>query len=122
MQIEQYRAEEALGWCQRMFDVGWTPVPLSALDNSLVCPVRVWQEYTAQFPGYVHSPSTPLLLATGGNKGAIVLASQLRAMFYRVTTALDQSHRRLTPHSLRRGGPHAVLQQRFRFIILMVSM
>ena len=71
--------------------------------SCLVCPVRVWQEYTAQFLGYVHSASTPLLLATGGNKGAIVSASQLRAIFYRVTTALDLGHRRLTPHSLHRG-------------------
>ena len=83
---------------------GCTPVPLPCLNNSLVCPVRVWNEYSQVFPGHVGSAVTPLLLSTGLPRGRVVSASQLRAMFYRVTTALDLGHRRLTPHSMRRGG------------------
>ena len=83
---------------------GCTPVPLPCLLKSIVCPVGVWSEYAQLFLGHVGSAATSMLLTTGPLRGNVVSASQLRAMFYRVTTALDLGHRHLTPNSMRRGG------------------
>ena len=94
-----------LKWSKTMQAVkGVTPIPLPALDNELVCPVRAWEEYVGHLSHIEPSRLVPLLLSTDASRGEVISAARFRGMFHRVCKAAGLGHRGLTPHSLRRGG------------------
>ena len=59
-----------LKWTKTLQSVkGSTPVPLAALPGLLVCPKRVWEEYTAELSEVSGSPGNTSLVDHGGAKG-----------------------------------------------------
>ena len=90
---------------------GVAPVPLAALKDKTVCPVKAWEDYTSLFPKMEDYENIPLLLSTGYDKGKPITIPKLRAMFHRVTSMAGLAGKGYTPHSLRRGGATHSFQQ-----------
>ena len=84
--------------------VGATPVPLSVLPGSILCPVGAWEQYVSALPVVKAPGTTPFLLSTEEPVGSMITVSRLRAMFNQVVVFAGLSRRGYTPHSLRRGG------------------
>ena len=96
---------------------GTTPIPLAALTDATICPLKAWEDYCELFPGIKDYENTPLLLSTGFDKGKIVTIPKLRAMFHRVANMTGLSAKGYTPHSLRRGEQPSVSNREFLFKI-----
>ena len=79
-------------------------IPMPALDNSILCPLRAWSEYVDLLGGLGLGRDVPLLLSTAAPKGQPISAPQFRATFHRVALLAGLGKANHTPHSLRRGG------------------
>ena len=90
---------------------GVAPVPLAALADTTICPVKAWEDYRGLFPNIKDYKNTPLLLSTGYDKGKTITIPKLRATFHRIANMAGLSGKGYTPHSLRRGRATHSFQQ-----------
>ena len=79
-------------------------IPLPALGNTALCPVRAWNLYTGKFREFQPRPDTPLLVSTEKPQGQPLTIPALRKLFHRACTDANLQDAGYTPHSLRRGG------------------
>ena len=79
-------------------------IPLPALGDSPLCPLRAWWLYQAALASCDLQTPTPLLVSTSGSPGAPLTISKFRASFHQAMSLAGLSNRGYTPHSLRRGG------------------
>ena len=79
-------------------------IPLPALGNSPLCPLRAWLLYQAALVTVDLQTPTPLLMATISSPGVPLTIPKFRAGFHQVMATANLSDKGYTPHSLRRGG------------------
>ena len=76
-------------------------IPLPALGDSLLCPVRAWLSYNFVLRNAKINQNTPLLLDEQARPLSI---PSVRKLFNRAVYNAHLEDRGYTPHSLRRGG------------------
>ena len=79
-------------------------IPVPALGESPLCPVRVWRRYLTLLAVPSENSCHPLLVTTDDPRGQVITISALRAMFREILSLAQLHLFGYTPHSLRRGG------------------
>ena len=79
-------------------------IPLPHLGESLLCPLRAWQVYTASLEDVSLPNPTPLLVTTAEPPGVPITIPRFRSAFHRAVALAGLAHCNYSPHSLRRGG------------------
>ena len=79
-------------------------IPLPALGESELCPLRAWREYSSRLTGVDITPETPILLSMVHPIGKPITVPVIREFMRRAAEAVGLSAQAYTPHSLRRGG------------------
>ena len=79
-------------------------IPLPALGESVLCPVRAWTAYTALLEEQQVTKDTSLLLTTSEPKGKPLTIPVVRKLFHKACYEAHLEDAGYTPHSLRRGG------------------
>ena len=78
-------------------------IPLPMINNSNLCPLKAWLEYSKEFKTY-HKEGNNLLLTLDGSKEGILTASKCRKLLKQLLALTNLESWNYTPHSLRRGG------------------
>lgn len=79
-------------------------VPLPRLKNSILCPVKAWEDYQRHIGRFGLPPDAPLLIFTGRSTPTTVTIPLLRSLLRRALLDTGLDTKDYTPHSWRRGG------------------
>ena len=95
----------SLKWSKtRQCNINRVSIPMPALGQSELFPLRAWREYSTKLVGVNVSQDSPLLMSTVHPVGRPITVSIVRAFLRRDAEAAGLSSFAYTPHSLHRGG------------------